>query len=86
MFVKIQRPIEGSESVYECERLHVTRKDADDPPWTAFDLESKDGYNTVTIVHNSEPTTVYVMNDHGKTIDSYHFGQDPRCPRAEAAA
>lgn len=69
MLIKVTRPSEKSFAVYECDRYFINFRDGKD----FITLEENDGNSITLEMMGDNGTCVYVMNNDGKTIDSYWF-------------
>lgn len=67
MFVKIERLGIPRTQLYQCERVTLHWLD-DEAKNVLVDME---GSSNVAVEIEKPGTSVYMMNDHGRTIDSY---------------
>lgn len=69
MFVKII--YKGRESVFECERYSMW--DIGDRVEPTLMIEIRGAYNTDQEVFKNKNSEVYILNNEGKTIDTYRW-------------
>lgn len=77
MIVKIVR--NGVDTYYECRRAWVYDEVGPEAKITLEDDPlGRDGFTTTTIQVDKSTTHVYILNDSGKTVDSYKWNCDSR--------
>lgn len=70
MFVKVIREVDGvfHQSLYEVDRMHLGPLEDNQ----RVDLERDGTQDAITLIIDRLTTDFFVMNDVGKTIESYH--------------
>jgi hypothetical protein len=75
MFVKVV--VGRQQTVYECQRYTVTPFEGLDESGESLTMESDSGNSISLQFHKSkiphDNAVVYIMNDQGKTIDTFYF-------------